>query len=163
MWITLHQPDAGRHNSSSAATASQAISAASACPCKLWSQSPDKFSRRSTHAARAGVGAAIRHRGTPGLLSLVVLEDGRQRVEMLVGEDPVGPEEVALAGSGETCLHGRVHGDQLLDDRWAGSSELATKMIRESGGRRGLLIVRCLDARSRIDVAHRVSSVFGCG
>ncbi len=72
----------------------------------------------------------------PGLLGLVVLEDGRQRVEMLVGEDPVGPEEVALAGSGETCLHGRVLGDQLLDDRWAGSSELATKMIRESGGRR---------------------------
>jgi hypothetical protein len=94
----------------------------------------------------------VRQFGTvahPDLLGLVVLEDGRQRVEMLVGEDPVGPEEVALAGSGETCLHGRVHGDQLLDDRWAGSSELATKMIRESGGRRGLLIVRCLDARSQ--------------
>jgi hypothetical protein len=35
---------------------------------------------------------------------------------MLVGEDPVGPEEVALAGSGETCLHGRLLGDQLLDE-----------------------------------------------
>ena len=65
--------------------------------------------------------------------------------------------------AGETCLHGRVLGDQLLDDRWAGSSELATKMIRESGAAAASRSSAAWTLGARIDAAYRVPSVFGFG